>query len=394
MNLVLKLSKLCNLRCAYCYEFEHLAQPARMPLAGLDRLFDSLGDWWSREGGGELHFALHGGEPLLLPPDYFAALVDLQRRHLAGRGIVFRNAVQTNLYRVPPGMPERLAELDIGIGVSLDVHGKARVDARGSDAEARVRRNLERLLASGVAGRIEVGGISVLHAGNVDRAGDTFRFFAAHGLDYRILPIFSMVDPPARMRPLMLDPAQVVAALLDVLQAQLAWKGRPVRVHPLEDYLEAAVRKSSGMPGPVYDPGRREWALIVDTNGDVYNHAEAYDARYRFGNAFAQPMGDVMRSAARRRATALREARAGTCKRCGFDGACPRLPVVEALPSERVLDGDGRLACLVARPMIEHCLALVAACPPAGKRYALPRAARRHPGGAQEHAGAARREGG
>jgi len=35
----MKLSKLCNLRCTYCYEYEELAQKARMPLEGIDNPF-------------------------------------------------------------------------------------------------------------------------------------------------------------------------------------------------------------------------------------------------------------------------------------------------------------------------------------------------------------------
>jgi uncharacterized protein len=226
MNIVLKLSKLCNLRCTYCYEYDHLADPARMPLDGLAYFFARLGEHLaSLPAPPALEFALHGGEPLLLPADYLRAVVSLQREHLGRHGIGFRNSVQTNLYRVPEERLELLAELEMGLGVSLDVSGGARVDARGHDAEARVQVQLRALLASPLGRRLRVGGISVLHAGNWERVAETYAFFAGLGLDYRILPIFSMHEPPPRLRPLMLQPTQVVQALQAVQRAQLGWRG-------------------------------------------------------------------------------------------------------------------------------------------------------------------------
>lgn len=376
MNLVLKLSKLCNLRCAYCYEYEQLANPARMPLDGLSRFLDGLGEYQARVAPDmELHFALHGGEPLLLPPDYLRALVALQQRHLAARRLQFRNVVQTNLYKVPPGVTELLAELNIGIGVSLDVHGGQRVTAAGRDAEARVQKNLRDLLASGLGRRVSVGGISVLHADNVERAADTFRFFAGLGMDYRILPIFSMTEPPARMRELMLEPPRIVAALKAVLHARLRWRGKRISILPLDEYLEAAARDWSGEPVPAHDSALGEWALIIDTNGDVYNHSEAYDSAQSFGNAFAQPFGDLMASPTRQRLLAVRAQRARTCERCEFNGSCSHYPVTEALPSEREIGADGMLRCPVAQPMIAYCRELFGQATAGrhgkGKRYHL-----------------------
>lgn len=353
MNVVLKLSKLCNLRCVYCYEYDALGDPARMPLEGLERFFESLWHYYrSRGAKSGLSFAFHGGEPLLLPHAYLRAIVALQERWFGGHGISYSNAVQTNLYRVPDGTLELLEELRIGVGVSLDVHGGQRVDAAGRDAEARVQDNLTRLIAQGWTRRLKVGGISVLHARNLDRAVATFRFFAGLGLNYRILPIFSMTEPPARMRDLMLTPAQVRAAFRAVLDAQFVWDGPVIRVYPLQDYLVAAAAHLNGQPAAGYDNDAMEWALIIDTGGDAYGHAEAYSAAHRLGNVFRETVGTVMASPARQRLRAERAERARLCDACEFGRSCDRIPLVEALPSERTYGADGRLACAVARPMI------------------------------------------
>ena len=41
---VVKISKFCNLRCSYCYEFEELGQRRRMSLADLHAFFTNVRD--------------------------------------------------------------------------------------------------------------------------------------------------------------------------------------------------------------------------------------------------------------------------------------------------------------------------------------------------------------
>jgi hypothetical protein len=58
-------------------------------------------------------------------------------------------------------------------------------------------------------------------------------------------------------------------------------------------------------------------------------------------------------SDARRRTLDIRATRARTCEAYSYDACCSRIPIVEALPSERAYDAANSLQCLVARPMIE-----------------------------------------
>ena len=39
---VVKASKFCNLRCAYCYEWNSLADAARIPIEGWQRVLDAI----------------------------------------------------------------------------------------------------------------------------------------------------------------------------------------------------------------------------------------------------------------------------------------------------------------------------------------------------------------
>ncbi len=357
MHLVLKLSKLCNLRCRYCYEHEDLANKERMPLDGLKFFMQHLGEHYrEQEWRHELRFVLHGGEPSLLPGDYLRGFVDLQKHYLDG--IPYSNSLQTNLYRLNERQMALMEELCIGMGVSLDVFGGERRTLADTDSQASVLANLQKLIDRGRIERLGVGAISVLHRGNVERAEGMLRFYNELGLNFRFLPIFSVADPPERMRDLMLSHEALVDALRRVTVTYFEI-GSSISVYPIYNYFTAAVRYLAGVASPVYAPGAGEWALIVDTNGDAYNNGEAYLPEGRMGNVFADTMCTILASPARRALTALRDERARTCDACPYGATCSRLPLVEALPSERAYDDAGRLCCPVARPMIDFMVELI-----------------------------------
>ena len=354
MHFVMKISKLCNLRCRYCYEYDELDRPERMPLERLRPFFASVADWWrSGPAGPPPVFVLHGGEPLLLPVAYVRAFAEALHDALDPAGVPFAISVQTNLTRVDPDMLALLEEFRISLGVSLDVFGGERVTAGGRDAQPRVLDNLQSLFDSGAADRLGVGAISVIHRGNVAHAERTFAFYRELGLSYRMLPVFALADPPARMRHLTLGHDEVLDAFMRVADAYLA-SDAPIRVYPLVHFMQAAVDGLAGAGTGGYDPRVAEWALIVDTNGDAYSHAEAYTPDGLMGNVFAQPLAEIMDGPGRRRAIAVRMERATLCDACPHGRSCSRLPIVESLPSERRRDADGRLECAIARPMIDH----------------------------------------
>ncbi|MEO1085762.1 MAG: radical SAM protein, partial [Acidobacteriota bacterium] len=86
---VVKLSKLCNLRCRYCYEFESLADPARMSPEQLAAFFRHARQA-AEQTTGASEFVWHGGEPLAAPPGYFERLFGLQEREFSGTGLEVR----------------------------------------------------------------------------------------------------------------------------------------------------------------------------------------------------------------------------------------------------------------------------------------------------------------
>ncbi|QYX32777.1 radical SAM protein [Sphaerospermopsis torques-reginae] len=350
MNLIMKLSKLCNLRCTYCYEYDELANKERMSLDGIEFFFKNMADYMIKE---EKNFSLtlifHGGEALLLPHNYLRSICELKDKYLTKNGINTRTTVQSNLFKISSKTLDLLEELEIQLGFSLDVFGEQRLDIAGKVSQDQVLDNLQLLLDR----QIPVGGISVLHALNVDKALQTYQFYNELGIDYRILPIHSSREIlPERMSNLLLSHQQTINALKMIAKAQFSEISH-ITVQPLNEYFQAAVRYIINSTIDIYNPYIHDWAWIVNTNGDVYAHGDAYLAEGLMGNIFQQTVSEIFQSQDFVNVTNHRMKRGELCRRCQYDRKCNQIAITEAIPSERVYDSCGILQCAIAKPMIE-----------------------------------------
>ena len=150
---VVKASKFCNLRCAYCYEWNSLGDRERLSIDGWRRALDAVRCYhvqleYRLRRPVESHVIWHGGEPLTLPVSYLDEVMTLQ--HAMLDGLPHRVMLQTNLYHLPDATIDLLQRHRIGIGVSMDVIGGARVDVGGHATEETVVANLDRLERRGL----------------------------------------------------------------------------------------------------------------------------------------------------------------------------------------------------------------------------------------------------
>ena len=80
---VFKVSKYCNLRCDYCYEFPHLGDKARMSLDQIQAAFQNIKSSVTELEITDADFIWHGGEPFLVPLEFYEA-VNLIRKTSSG----------------------------------------------------------------------------------------------------------------------------------------------------------------------------------------------------------------------------------------------------------------------------------------------------------------------
>jgi uncharacterized protein len=124
LEFVVKLSKYCNLRCSYCYEFEDLHKRDRMDLAQIQRMFLHISAHTAEHNVENVKFIWHGGEPFLFKPDFFREIGRSQTA-IFGADVAVSNTVQTNLTVLSEEMLSFLENGSFfsGLGVSFDPYG-------------------------------------------------------------------------------------------------------------------------------------------------------------------------------------------------------------------------------------------------------------------------------
>lgn len=354
LQFVVKVSKFCNLRCQYCYEFAELGNRETMTREQVRRMYSHIARFVDRrdaEDGErtEIQLYWHGGEPLLVDPQfYWDTFAD--QREILGADRTVTNAVQTNLVRLDDERLRLLLEGFGNVGVSVDLFGGLRVNLGGRDPQETVIANLQRVLDAGG----KVGCITVLTARNVSMLPRIFQFYDQAGIPFRVLPLFDAVteDQTAAFT-ITLD--EQLRALCDLTDLWLAGQHLTTPPSPLDSYVPIAARYLSDGPRDRYY-SRREWPLVtvVNTNGDCFTYGEPYgDPEWCLGNVFESPLAALYSGDVFQRCVDEAERRqALNCATCPYFGYCDGSLIAET--EQNVRDQvNGVLRC-TARPVIDH----------------------------------------
>jgi uncharacterized protein len=342
---VLKISKYCNLRCDYCYEFPHLGDKARMNLNQIQAAFQNIKSSINELAIERVNFIWHGGEPFLVPVEVYEQ-INLIQKDIFGTEFEYMNSLQTNLTVLTNRHIKFLEGGFFGdIGVSFDVYGDQRVDTKGKSSADLVRANMRKLIDHQIA----FGAIAVLARDTLPYIKQTYRFFDALKVEHRILAYYRTVGSEQTERH-GLDFDELVGAYKAVFHEWLASE-RATPVHPIKDLVRYAVQRIMGIDNDRYDPSTSERVFVVDVNGDVSNVSES---EFCYGNLFHSPLREIAESEVRVRSIALSQERMQRfCHQCPYFGNCPGVFVANATSIEcEVLKTSG---CPV-RAVLDHML--------------------------------------
>lgn len=350
---VIKVSKFCNLRCSYCYEYAELGDRAAMSLDQLDRMYTHIADYYaSLDTPTTVKFIWHGGEPLLQDPEVYWSTF-AQQRAIFGAipNVRVSNVVQTNLTTLDDERLRLLKEGFDGVGVSLDLFGALRVNLAGKDSQQRVLGNLDVLRRAGV----KFAGITVLTRRNLPHIREIFRFYERLGASFRLLPLFpgAYQDQHAGYEITAKDTLEAFCTVADLwLQSS-----KNISIAPVTSHIRSVIRYlTPGMPSVFYSRRAWETAMMVNTAGDVFADAEAYDPDYCYGNIFTTPLRDLLASKNREKSLQASELRmAASCTKCPYFGACSGHDMAEYGNhfDDSPRWGDVRL-CTVEQGLLRH----------------------------------------
>ena len=353
VDIVVVTSKLCNLRCRYCYELPLLSDKTRISLSQLERAFQNFDAFFRTvDEEATIRFCWHGGEPLLIDPDYYWKAFELQRKVFEGSPHKVMNHVQTNLTVLDDARFDLLENGFDQIGVSLDIVGGLRVNGAGKDQEHRTRANLDKVLAAG----LKPSGITVLSRYNMHHVRDVYSFYRDRGMNFRLLPLEPGLYEAGQA--FEVTPQEILRALCKLADLWLS-EAPPIRIEPIHSFLSALVGAagfSGSMRVPDYDLTSWQWVILFDTNGQLLGYTDGFDGANSTGNIFDTGLDVIMRGPAQLRRAERAKARiAQSCNECPYYmSRCSGHHVAEGGETMYEKLPDGALRCVVAKGLFEH----------------------------------------
>jgi uncharacterized protein len=321
VSLLVKATRLCNLRCAYCYEWRS-GPDQTMPFPVAARLIAAA---LTDEEHDHVRFTWHGGEPTVMPVDFYRRMLWVQSRFRRPQQVV-TNAIVTNGTRLTPEWLEFLAQHEFGVSVSIDgpaeLHDTYRIDAAGRPTHARVIAGLEALREYGIS----FGILMVVDRAAVDLGPDAiFDYFLDIGVrSYGFNFVMPAAEPDAAAgtpAAHYITPAEKEQFLVRLYDRWVAHGDPTLRVRELAAFQERVWGKPALMCtlagrciGGIY---------AIEPNGDV-THCDFFlgDSRYRWGNITTQNFRDIRRSLNMATARAEREQALERMRGCQYFGVC------------------------------------------------------------------------
>ncbi len=351
VQFVVKLTKLCNLRCKYCYEYPYLGDAAKMELPGIEKMLHNIAKGLSDHAVKECEFILHGGEPLLLSAEYFRAIYAKQKVILGNAGIAFYNVIQSNLTNLKEEHIQLIKDEIIShIGVSIDLFGDERVNIAGKNMDDKTLQNMDRLAKAGIG----FGAISVLSKKTAPHIKKMFSFFSQSNIPWRILPI-DLVGFDGQHDNNVLT-ADEICTVFKTLFEEWLQSENAIKLEPINEYIDAAIASINNRTGKhKFDKETEDSLFVVNTNGDVYSEADAYNANFSYGNIFIDPFDQLLSSPGHKRAIARANLiTSSTCGHCIHYGYCNGFRMAESTTEKLYWHKDGNISCAVIRPMIDY----------------------------------------
>ena len=347
---VIKLTKFCNMRCKYCYEFPYLADKTKMELPQVELLLKNIASTLVENNITKSTFLWHGGEPFVLSPEYFSEIYYLQNLIFKKTGITFKNVVQTNLTIFDEGHFDLLKEGKINeIGVSIDLFGDDRVNIGGKVLDDITLSNMQLLVNAGIS----FGAISILSKNTSQHILKLFNFFDELNVSWRILPI-DMLGFENQHDKNLLTSDEVVEVYKAVFEKWLLSNNK-ILIEPINEYLESAI--ASFNPDYVlykFDKDKDDYLFVINTNGDVYSEVDSYNITYSYGNIFQTPLKKLIDSNARKRVISrAKSIISSTCIPCRYYGYCDGFRMAEST-TEKIYWKNNNINCTIIRPMIDY----------------------------------------
>ena len=317
LNVVVKVTKDCNLACRYPCYYYHLVKrdESVLDLSILKTLFDQVAGMPEVQ---KFNTVWHGGEPLLAGIHWFEKAIEIQHRSFSGSHVSVENSIQTNGTLVDIGWAEFFAQNNFQVGVSIDGpwNDTFRRTRDNKDSLPSVLEGLSILQNHGSGS----GGLAVVTRASLGNASKLLDFMLSHGINsFDILPN-SELDRSGNPLSNSITGDEYADFVIELYEAWLELDRDDVKIRVIEQMIGALLGCN---PDLCMFCGSCDGVLCLDVNGDIYPCDEYVgDSKYILGNLKKETVADIVDGERYKEHVSLTAQLSETCMRCGFRQSC------------------------------------------------------------------------
>ena len=232
----------CNLKCKYCYEYQHGILNKHVPSTFTDSEIVSIVSTISKlaeKNQQEYLILLHGGEPLLIDDLSFGKIVQIIQHNN-----YLKLAIQTNLYQLSDYKVSVLKSLysfgERGIGISLDgppeINDTVRITKRREGTTYRIVKNIKKLRDADIPFSI----LTVVSRANINYPEKVFNFINSLQPEFwRLIPCFD-IDYQGDLKDYAISPEEYSDFLFEIFK--LLIKKKKLSKLPVDPIISITLR--------------------------------------------------------------------------------------------------------------------------------------------------------
>ena len=327
-TVLVKAASRCNIDCTYCYVYRGpdrswRLQPKRLSRRVASALCDQL---VAQAGRQEAGFAIvfHGGEPLLLDFDCFAALLRGLRTHLAPQR--YPISVQTNGTLLSEKLLSLFSETHTSVSVSIDgppeANDLARLDHRGRSTHEATMRGIHLLAAHSDREFLFAGTLSVIQPAVAPRSVYEFlKGLGAPSMDFLLQDGNHERLPRGKSH---FATTEYGRWLIDLFELYFA-DPSPVPIRIVDDIIKLCLGGESRKEGQGVS---QHGILIVETDGEIRKN-DTLRASFEGGDQFGKrwnitntSLSSVLRSCDYIAYSGMQQPTANRCLNCDLLSVC------------------------------------------------------------------------
>lgn len=264
LNLILKGTNACNLRCGYC----SLGEKKQVEMLGASDMSKALSwflEYARKKNQRRVQIILHGGEPFLVPAEqYRFCFQELQEKY---KDVEICYSAQTNGYELSEDYVELIRDYKIRIGVSLDggkeVHDRQRKGICGEGTYEKVIGNIHMLKDNS----IPVSVLMVITQYHQKMDFQFFDFLAREKIPVKVNPLYRVGEAEKNID-LALPDGYYGQFLIDLFEHMLN-DGIDLHVSPLEELLQAILYGNTPR-GCSFCSSCIDSFICINQNGEIY----------------------------------------------------------------------------------------------------------------------------